>query len=186
MNWILTFFRDTRHLWMLLLLVVAGGAGFMFVRGQMIPEDFGEFGPYRAAAMTELAARPSRFQEDATCLECHQDVGEERAEAVHITVRCVHCHGLGEKHIAQARKAEEVEGATIDPAAEWDGDFMTKVDLYITEDRAICLSCHEEVVGMPEDFQKINVAEHLEEMEASEPESRETCFECHGGHDTAP
>jgi hypothetical protein len=39
---------------------------------------------------------------------------------------------------------------------------------------------------MPEDFKKTNVAEHLEEMEADEPTSRETCFECHGGHDTAP
>jgi hypothetical protein len=38
---------------------------------------------------------------------------------------------------------------------------------------------------MPEDFMKINVAEHLEEMGAEEPESRETCFECHGNHDTA-
>lgn len=186
MNAIRTFFRDTRHLWIVLLLVIAGGGGFVFVRGQVVPKDFGELGPYRASALTELAAQPSRFQEDATCLECHEDVGEERAEAVHITVRCVHCHGLGEKHIAQARKAEESEDVTIDPAEKWDGDFMTKVDFYITEDRATCLSCHEEVVGMPEDFQKINVAEHLEEMEASEPDSRDTCFECHGGHDTAP
>ena len=181
-----TFIADTRHLWMLLVLVVAAGAGFALVREQMVPEDFGEYGPFRTAAMAELAARPSRLQEDATCLECHEDVGEERAEAVHITVRCAHCHGLGEKHIEQARKAEESDNVTIDPAEEWDGDFYTKVDLYITNDRATCLACHEDVVGMPEDFQKINVAEHLEEMEASEPDSPDVCFECHGGHDTAP
>ena len=181
-----TFFRDTGHLWILLILIVAGGAGFVFVRGQMIPEDFGEHGPFRTAAMAELAARPSQLQEDTTCLECHEDVGEERAEAVHITVRCAHCHGLGVKHIEQARLALESDEITVDPAEEWDGDFLTKVDLYITYNRATCLACHEEVVGMPEDFQKINVAEHLEEMEASEPESPEVCFECHGGHDTAP
>jgi hypothetical protein len=39
---------------------------------------------------------------------------------------------------------------------------------------------------MPADFKKIDVAVHLEEQGASEPLSRETCFECHGGHDTAP
>ncbi|NOY40944.1 MAG: hypothetical protein GXP26_03780 [Planctomycetes bacterium] len=186
MNWIRAFVRDTRHLWTLLFLVVASGAGFLFVRSKMIPESFGQYGPYRATAMTDLAALPSRFQADATCLECHEDVGEERAEAVHITVRCVHCHGLGEEHIVQARKAAESSDVSIDPASDWDGDFMTKIDLYITKDRATCLACHESVVGMPEDFQKIDVAEHLEEMGAGEPEDPETCFECHGGHDTAP
>ena len=49
-----------------------------------------------------------------------------------------------------------------------------------------CLVCHEDTVGMPEWFQRINVQEHLEEMEASEPDSLAACFECHGGHDTAP
>jgi hypothetical protein len=186
MSWIRAFVRDTRHLWTLSFLVIAGGVGFLFIRSQMIPESFGKYGPYRAAAMAELAARPSTFQADSACLTCHEDVGEERAEALHISVGCVHCHGMGRKHIAQAEKAAESPEASIDPAADWDGNFLTEIDLYITMDRATCLACHEAVVGMPEDFQKINVAEHLEEMGAEDPEDRETCFECHGGHDTAP
>jgi len=170
----------------LLFFVMMGSVGFLFVRGKMIPKSFGQYGPYRAEAMSELAARPSRFQADAACLACHEDVGEERAEALHISVRCVHCHGLGLEHIAQAEQAAESSEVSIDPAKDWDGKFPTEVDLYISKDRATCLACHKEVVGMPEDFQKINVAEHLEEMEAEDPEGRETCFECHEGHDTAP
>ncbi|HIF30929.1 MAG: hypothetical protein ABGX22_19935 [Pirellulaceae bacterium] len=180
------FFSDTRHLWILLVLIAAVGGGFLAVRGRMVPESFGQHGPYRAEALTEIASQPSVFQADSVCHECHQDVQEERAESLHKAVRCTHCHGLGREHVVRARKAAESPGFAIDPAAEWDGSFLTDIDLFTTHDRKTCLVCHEAVVGMPEDFRKINVAEHLEEMEASEPTSREACFECHGGHDTAP
>jgi len=126
------------------------------------------------------------LQADKVCLECHTDVGEERAESLHKAVRCIHCHGLALEHVAVARKAAESADVSVPGAEEWDGDFLTSLDLYVTQDRATCLACHESRVGMPADFQKIVVAEHLEEMGASEPASRETCFECHGGHDTAP
>ena len=108
---------------------------------------------------------------------------------------------LGERHdpIAQLHAAHETAAALlgvgraahdpavrIEPAAKWDGDFLTSIDLYITRDKRTCLVCHEAAVGMPKDFKKINPAEHLEEQGASEPASQETCFECHGGHNTAP
>lgn len=180
------FFRDTRHLWLLSLLVIAGGAGFVSLRQRMIPETYGTKGPYRASALDEIAAHPMTLQADGVCLKCHTEVGEERAECLHKAVRCIHCHGLALQHVAQAVKALESPEATISPAAKWDGNFLTNLDLYITKDRAICLACHEAVVGMPKDFKKIDVARHLEEMGAESPQSRETCFECHGGHNTAP
>ena len=180
------FFIDTRHLWILLVLIGLAGWAFGTLRGRMVPEGFGQQGPYRAEALVEIAAKPSVFQADAVCHQCHQDVQEERAETLHRAVRCVHCHGQGHKHVAQARLAAESPEYVIEPAAEWDGDFLTSIDLFITQDRKTCLVCHEAAVGMPADFKKINVTEHLEEMEASEAESRETCFECHSGHDTAP
>lgn len=181
-----SFLRDTIHLWIMLSLIVVVGAGFLFARSQMIPETYGDRGPYRAAALEEIAAKPMVLHADSVCLKCHEDVGEERADTLHEAVRCIHCHGLGREHVTLARRAAESPELTITPAAEWDRDFMTDIDLYITRDRATCLVCHESAVGMPEDFKKIHVAEHLEEMGADEPESRETCFECHAGHDTAP
>lgn len=178
--------RDTRHLGILILLIGAAGAAFWKIRDRMIPESFGQQGPYRAEALNEIAARPSVLQGDTACLKCHAEVGKERAKALHKAVRCVHCHGLGREHVVQALKAANTPGTVIDPAGPWDGDFLTHADLFITKDRATCLACHEATVGMPDKFRKIKVAEHLEEMGAAEPENRETCFECHGGHDTAP
>lgn len=186
MKSIMTFIRDTRHLAVLAMLIAAIATGFFLIRPRMIPETYGQVGPYREAALAELAERPSVLQGDAVCLKCHDKVGAERAESLHKVVRCIHCHGLGVQHVAEAEKAATSPDAKPSPAQPWDGNFQTSIDLYVTKDRATCLSCHEEVVGMPKAFRKINVKSHLEEQGASEPESRETCFECHGGHNTAP
>lgn len=186
MKGLFEFFRNTRHLWILASLLAAGGTGFYFARERMIPESYGSSGNFRAAAMDELAARPSMMQADSNCLKCHEKVGEERTETLHKAVRCVHCHGLGREHIAEAVKAAKTPGSVVTKAKPWDGNFLTSIDLYTTKDKAICLSCHEAVVGMPKSFHKINLKAHLEEMGAKEPTSRETCFECHGPHNTAP
>lgn len=181
----MTLARGTQHIWILVLLILLGGAGFLTIRSALVPATFGEQGPYRSAALVTISSDPSIFPSDSTCHACHSDVQEERADSLHVSVACAHCHGLATEHIAQARRAEMEPEATLDPAEEWDGKFPSSIDLYISRDRMSCLVCHEAVVGMPEDFMKINVAEHLEEMGAEEPESRETCFECHGNHDTA-
>ena len=186
MNWKLIFSRDALHLWIVFFLIVAGGSVFLWAQSRLVPETFGQQGPYRAAALDEIAAKPSVFLADAVCLKCHAEVGEERAESLHKAVSCFHCHGLGREHVAQARKSAKSPGLSVAPAKKWDGNFMTHIDLYITKDKATCLVCHEDTVGMPKDFKKINVAKHLEEQEAEKPNSRESCFECHGGHDTAP
>lgn len=182
----LTLWKDTWHLQMLVLLIILAGTGFVFTRGKMIPASYGERGPYRAAALVELQARPSAIPADSTCLECHTNVGHERAESRHKSVRCYHCHGLGLEHIALARQAKVNPNVKLAPATDWDGNFRTALDLYVTKDRETCLSCHAAVVGMPNSFRKIHLAQHLEDMGAENPTSRSVCFECHGGHDTAP
>ncbi|MEZ6127144.1 MAG: hypothetical protein R3C59_00515 [Planctomycetaceae bacterium] len=178
----LLFSRDARHVRVLVLLITVGGGAAFFVRSLMIPEAFGERGPYRAAALQQIANHPSTLTSDATCLKCHGEVQEERAESPHAAVACTHCHGNGHEHMAAAAKAETTPGFEIPPAAEWDGDFHTKLDLFVTQDRATCLSCHTKVVGMPESFRSINVAEHLEEQGAEEVSGKNVCFECHTGH----
>ncbi len=184
------FFSETRHLWFLCLLLVFCGGILLAIRSQLVPATFGDrsgrYGPYRHAALAELRAKASVLISDSVCHQCHQDIAKERAGAKHKTVRCIHCHGLSQKHVVAARTAAATPGTVIPSAEEWDGNFLTKVDLYITRDRATCLVCHGSVVGMPEGFQKIQLAEHLEDMGAEEPESRNVCFECHGGHNTEP
>lgn len=186
MNRLVYFFRSTRHLIVPIALLVAVAVGFAAFRARMVPETYGDQGAYRAAALDEIAARPSTVQSDHVCLECHTKVKEERAGTLHEAVRCFHCHGQGHEHVAQARKAKESPDVALAKAQEWDGNVLTKIDLFITKDRATCLSCHEAVVGMPKDFKKIHVETHLEEMGASDATSREACFECHGGHNTKP
>ena len=183
---VMTSFNDTRHLWALGAFLAALSLVGMVVRRELVPDDFGTKGPYRASALLDNAAQPSLFQSDATCHACHESVQHERAGKSHEAVRCAHCHGLAVEHVTLARKSAGDPAVILPPAAQWDGDFLTKVDLFITKDRATCLSCHTAVVGMPADFKKIDVAAHLEEQGAAEPLSKETCFECHGGHDTAP
>jgi hypothetical protein len=182
MSWRLIFSRDTRHLRILIVLVVAASVGALYVRSQMIPEGFGEHGPYRPAALTEIASQCSVLQSDAACLKCHTNVQEERAESPHQAVRCLHCHGNGRTHIAEATSALESPEYLITAAEEWDGDFRTQIDLFVTQDRAVCMSCHRSVVGMPDSFRSINLEEHLEEQGAEEITNRNVCFECHEGH----
>ena len=179
--------RDNKHLVVLAFLLVVGGVAFKATTRQLVPDTFGDKGPYRAAALEELASRKHMLMpSDAKCLDCHADVGEERADALHKAVRCFHCHGIGAQHMQEARKAEGNPSAQYKHAEQWNGDFLTKQDLYVTKNRKICLVCHESVVGMPKDMKKIVVTEHLEEEAAEHPESPQACFECHEGHDTAP
>lgn len=182
----MTSFRDTRHLWALATILAAAAGGLVVLRTALRPATYGDTGPYRAASLAENAALPSVFQADAICHECHADVEKERAGTLHEAVRCVHCHGRALEHVALARRAHDDSAVTVVPAAVWDGDFLTKQDLFISRDLATCMACHEAVVGMPADFKKIVLAAHLEEQGATDPTARDSCLECHGPHDTAP
>ncbi len=174
--------RHTRHLRVLLLLIIGGFASVFLIRSQLIPNAYGDRGPYRAGALDEIASQPSQLASDSSCLKCHTSVQEERAESPHQAVRCMHCHGNGHEHMAAALIAADSPDHPIPPAGEWDGDFHTKMDLFKTQDRATCLSCHTSVVGMPESFRSIDVAQHLAEQGAENVNARNVCFECHSGH----
>ena len=174
--------RHTRHLRLLLLLIIGGFASVFVIRSQLIPNAYGDRGPYRAGALDEIASQPSQLTSDSSCLKCHTSVQEERAESPHQAVRCMHCHGNGHEHMAAALIAADSPDHPIPPAGEWDGDFHTKMDLFKTQDRATCLSCHTSVVGMPESFRSIDVAQHLAEQGAENVNARNVCFECHSGH----
>lgn len=182
MNWRLLFSRHARHLRIVATLLLIAGIGGAFVRNKLVPEAFGDRGPYRAAALEQVASQPSVLSTDATCLKCHSKVQEERAESPHQAVRCMHCHGNGHEHITAALKAAESPESEIPKAAEWDGNFHSKQDFFVTKDRATCLSCHASVVGMPSDFRSIDMAKHLEEQGAENVNDRNVCFECHTGH----
>lgn len=177
-----SFFRDTRHIQILLLLLLIAGGGAAALRSQLIPKSFGQQGPFRAEALERNAGLRRVHPSDASCVRCHQAVHDERAESPHQAVRCFHCHGIGQEHIQQAEKALTSTASPVNPASEWDHLFPSRVDLFTTKNRAICLSCHESVVGMPANFRAIVVKEHLETQGAENPEHEDVCLECHNGH----
>lgn len=187
------FLKDSQHLWVLGFLVIAGGAGYVVARQQVVQDTYGDlqgrYGPYRAAALEQIASQPMKMQADHVCLECHEHVGEERMESPHKAVMCMHCHGWGTEHVALARKAAASPDAGIEipEVPEWDGDFHTDVDIYKSYNRLACLVCHEKEVGKPEEFKLIVLAEHLEEQDyAEEIDNPNVCLDCHGNHDPAP
>ena len=49
--------RDTRHVWILLLLITIGGVGFQAVRTALIPDDFGQLEPYGFVPNRDSARR---------------------------------------------------------------------------------------------------------------------------------
>lgn len=179
--------RDMTHVWRLLGVLVVGAVLFNAARMVLVPDTFGDDGPYRAAALGELGdAKAATIPPDSRCLACHEDVGEERSGAAHEAVRCYHCHGLATQHVAEATAAADKPDVKLTPAAAWDLDFDTEQDLYNTKHRKACLVCHEKVIGMPKDFQQIVVDAHLKEEEPENPQDPAVCAECHEGHDTAP
>jgi len=182
MNLRLLFSRHARHLRIVASLLLAAAIAGMFVGNKLVPEAFGDRDPYRPAALQQIASQPSVLSSDATCLKCHSKVQGERAESPHQSAGCMHCHGNGHEHIAAALKAAESPGSEIPKAAEWDGDFRSKQDFFVTKDRATCLSCHASVVGMPSNFRSIDMAKHLEEQGAENVNDKNVCFESHSGH----
>ena len=177
-----SIFRDTRHIQILTLLLIVAGVGAAAIRSQLIPKSFGQQGPYRSEALKRNSDLPQVLPSDASCVRCHQAVHDERAESPHQAVRCFHCHGTGHTHVAQAEKALTTPDSPVAAAAEWDRLFPSRIDLFKAKDRAICLSCHESVVGMPAGFRSIVVAEHLETQGAENTDHADVCFECHNGH----
>jgi hypothetical protein len=177
-----SFLRDTRHLQVLFALLLLAGLVAAGLRSQMIPVSYGQYGPYRGDALHEVASLPQILPTDANCIRCHTAVHEERKDSPHTAVQCSHCHGIGKTHMAQALAAAASSDVVPEAAKEWDGHFPSQVDLFITKDRAVCLSCHQTVVGMPPGFRSIDASKHLEEQGAETPSAADVCFECHTGH----
>ncbi len=130
-------FRDAGHLFRLALLFVIGTLAFFVLRSFVVPRSFGEYGHYRGAAITEIAARPEHFAGHQTCETCHADIAQTKSAGKHAHVNCEACHGPQIKH---------AEDPSIDPG---------KPDTAV-----LCVRCHEASAARPKDFPQVNAAEH--------------------------
>ena len=71
---------------------------FLGVRAFFVPKSFGQYGHYRADAVTEIAALPEVHAGHDICEMCHSDVAELKHKGKHSGVNCEACHGPQARH----------------------------------------------------------------------------------------
>lgn len=126
------------------------------VRGQLVPESFGDLGHYRADAVDMAANREIRYAGWQVCVECHDTEGELKDASYHRTLSCEVCHGPGYVH------SEDPDvGQLLIPRERGEG----------------CLYCHSYLASRPTGFPQI-----LENLH----NPAEPCIGCHDPHDPEP
>lgn len=131
-------FKDGSHLLRLAGVYVAGTLSFLVIRAFVVPQSFGQYGHYRGASITEIAAHPAKFAGHQTCETCHTDVAQTKSTGKHAGVNCEACHG------PQAKHADDP--ASVDPG---------KPDTAV-----LCVQCHAASAARPKDFPQVNADEH--------------------------
>ncbi len=129
--------RDVEHLIRLAVLIVAAVAVFLVARSLLVPDTFGVYGHYRAAALDDVRAQEPVYAGGRACAECHDDVVESRAGGGHEALSCETCHGPLGTHAA----------APFDVAP-------------VLPEHADCATCHAYSAYRPEWFPQVVVADH--------------------------
>ena len=157
------FPEQVKRLFPLLIIVVAL---IVSARSFLIPEDFGEYGHFRASALEEAVLREMKYAGRAACADCHDDLVEIKARGFHKNVACEVCHGPAAAHI------EDDEA----------------VELRVPRERGYCVLCHEYLPSRPTGFPQIVADTHNprtpcfechEPHDPKPPETPQNCSACH-------
>ena len=132
------FLKDAGHLFRFAGLFVLAFLIFLVVRGFVVPKSFGEYGHYRGAAITEIAALPIKFAGHQACENCHTDIAATKNLGKHVHVNCEACHGPLANH-------------ANDPASVTPTPPDTAV---------LCARCHTASAAKPKDFPQVDPADH--------------------------
>jgi hypothetical protein len=145
----------------LFLLAVGIVTAYCVARYCLTPPSFGQYGWYRAAALTELSAREPSFAGKKACEECHSDVVQKLAKFEHKTLSCEGCHGPGQTH--SDNPEIKIEKSNY----------------------GACLRCHEANPSRPKWHKQIVSRAHYTEAKSdAKPgaKSGSLCTECHVTH----
>lgn len=146
---------------------VVGTAMFLVVRGQLVPDTFGDRGHYRSAAIDTIASHPMKYAGSDECGECHSPVLDVKAEGHHRGVACEVCHGAAQAHIESPMD--------VQPEAP--------------RDRGLCPLCHGYNESRPTGFPQIEPEAHNpgapcmvchEPHDPEPPVPPHECSACHG------
>ena len=146
----MSIFKDAGHLFRFAGLFVLAFIVFLLIRGFVVPKSFGQYGHYRGAAITEMAARPMHFAGHEACETCHSDISDTKKNGKHAHVNCEACHG------PQAKHADDPSAVT-----------PPKPDT-----ATLCVRCHAASAARPKNFPQI-AADH------SSGAACETCHQPH-------
>jgi len=131
-------FKDAAHLFRLAGVFAAGLLVFVLVRSFLVPKSFGQYGHFRADALSEIKAQPVHYAGHEACEACHSDALEQKTKGKHVRVNCEACHGPLAKH-------------TEDPG----GVTPEKLDT-----AKLCVRCHEANPAKPKWFPQVASADH--------------------------
>ncbi len=144
-------FKDAAHLFRFAGLFVVAFLVFWAIRGRIVPKTFGQYGHYRAAAITEIGSRPAHFAGHEACETCHSDVLDLKKAGKHAGVNCEACHGPQAQHAA--------DPSTVIPP---------KLDTAV-----LCARCHAASAARPKSFPQVKVDDHSNGLPC------ETCHQPH-------
>lgn len=130
--------RDWAHLIRPALVLLAGLALFMVLRGALVPKAFGQYGHYRPGALDLVRQHPISYAGQDTCVLCHDDQAKVRAAGKHAHVACEACHGPLAQH-------------ADNPAAHVP---------QLPNVANLCRRCHEKDTAKPKSFPQVATAEH--------------------------
>lgn len=145
--------RDFEHVLRIAGIFAIGIGAFLVWRSWMVPADFGKYGHFRPGALDDAMAHPVVFAGQATCVECHSDVGEIRAAGRHAHVACEACHGPLARH------------------AMGEGDKPARPQAL-----KLCPVCHAARKGKPATFPQVVISDHMGDTPCTE------CHQAHSPH----
>ncbi len=130
--------KDTGHLFRLAVVFLVGFVSFLVIRGFLVPKTFGEYGHYRGAALTELAAKPINYAGHQACETCHADIADTKNNGKHAHVNCETCHGPLAKHAEDPMALKPV----------------------LPDTAVICARCHQKNIAKPAGFPQVDAPDH--------------------------
>ena len=125
---------------------------FLLVRHFLVPDTFGKYGPYRAAALNDYLPLEIHYSGQQACFKCHQDIEDKKAQDVHSDIHCETCHGPGQKHVVSSKA-----GDVLEPS-----------------DRDFCGSCHVINAG--------KLKSTINQIDLNKHNVGKNCIECHNPH----
>ncbi|MBI4590226.1 MAG: hypothetical protein HY725_15440 [Candidatus Rokubacteria bacterium] len=126
--------EQIRRLSVVVLIIVAG----LLLTRYLVPASLVKQRVYRAASVKREIAREVRYAGGSICINCHEEVNEQKKKGYHKTLACETCHGPSAKH-------------TEDPSA---------VKPFAPRERKFCPLCHEYNPSRPTGFPQITATAH--------------------------